>query len=131
MAQQAEAIADNQAALTAALRQQYDYIVCGAGSAGCLVASRLSENPDVSVLLLKAGGDDTAASILEPSARFTNLGTGREWGVRSLPQPHLNRRTLSRAMGKAIGGGGIKVMTYARGHKNDYDQWAAEAGDPA
>lgn len=132
MAEQAEAIADNQAALARALKQQYDYIVCGAGSSGCVVASRLSENPDVSVLLLEAGGGDDVASILDPGVWYTNLGTEREWGDRSLPQPHLNGRSLSLAMGKAIGGGSsINVMAYARGHKNDYDFWANEAGDKA
>lgn len=132
IAQQAAAVAANQAERAQNLLAQYDYIVCGAGSSGCVVASRLSENPDVKVLLLEAGGDDQAASILDPSIWYTNLGTEREWGDQSTPQRHLNGRTLKLAMGKAIGGGSsINVMAYARGHKNDFDHWAAEAGDPA
>lgn len=132
LAQQAEAVAANQAMLAKNLQRQYDYIVCGAGSSGCVVASRLSDNPDVTVLLLEAGGSDDVASILDPGIWFTNLGSEREWGDRSQPQQHLNRRSLALAMGKAMGGGSsINVMAYARGHKNDYDHWAAEAGDSA
>lgn len=131
MAKQAEAIAANQAERARTLLQQYDYIVCGGGSSGCVVASRLSENPDVSVLLLEAGGDDQAPSILNPGVWYTNLGSEREWGDRSTPQRHLNGRSLPLAMGKALGGGSsINVMVWARGHKNDFDYWAAEAGDP-
>jgi choline dehydrogenase len=132
MAQKATAIDANQAALASKLASQYDYIVCGAGSSGCVVASRLSENPDVKVLLIEAGGSDQLASIQDPGIWFTNLGTEREWGDKSLPQRHLNKRQLSLAMGKAVGGGSsINVMAYVRGHKNDFDHWAAEAGDPA
>lgn len=132
IAQQAGAIAANQAARAQDLLAQYDYIVVGAGSSGCVVASRLSENPDVKVLLLEAGGDDQAPSILDPGVWYTNLGTEREWGDQTAPQRHLNGRTLKLAMGKALGGGSsINVMAYARGHKNDFDHWAAEAGDPA
>jgi choline dehydrogenase len=132
IARQAEAVAANQAERAQQLLSQYDYIVCGAGSSGCVVASRLSENPDVKVLLLEAGGSDQVASIQDPGIWFTNLGTEREWGDQSTPQRHLNGRTLKLAMGKAVGGGSsINVMAYARGHKNDFDFWAAEARDPA
>ncbi|MGF6272361.1 choline dehydrogenase [Massilia sp. UYP11] len=131
IAQQASAIAANQAERARNLLAQYDYIVCGAGSSGCVVASRLSENPDVKVLLLEAGGDDQAPSILNPGVWYTNLGTEREWGDESTPQRHLNGRSVKLAMGKALGGGSsINVMCYVRGHKNDFDYWAAEAGDP-
>jgi choline dehydrogenase len=132
MAQQGEAIATNQSALARTLQAEYDYIIVGAGSSGCVVASRLSENPNARVLLIEAGGSDDAPSILDPGVWFTNLGTDREWGDKSLPQRHLNQRSLSLAMGKAIGGGSsINVMAYVRGHKNDYEYWAAEAGDKA
>ncbi|WP_426172820.1 GMC family oxidoreductase [Massilia sp. TWR1-2-2] len=132
MAQKASAIDANQSALASNLLTQYDYIVCGAGSSGCVVASRLSENPDVKVLLIEAGGSDQVASIQDPGIWFTNLGTEREWGDKSLPQRHLNNRQLSLAMGKAVGGGSsINVMAYVRGHKNDFEYWATEAGDPS
>jgi choline dehydrogenase len=132
MAQKASAIAENQARLASNLQSQYDYIVCGAGSSGCVVASRMSENPDIRVLLIEAGGSDQVPSIQDPTVWFTNLGTEREWGDKSLPQRHLNNRQLNLAMGKALGGGSsINVMAYVRGHKNDYDYWAAEAGDPS
>ncbi|KAF3997628.1 GMC family oxidoreductase [Glaciimonas immobilis] len=131
MAQNAAAIEANQSALAANLQRQYDYIICGAGSSGCVVASRLSENPDIKVLLIEAGGSDQVPAIQDPGIWFTNLGTDREWGDKSVPQTNLNNRQINLAMGKAIGGGSsINVMAYARGHKNDYDFWAAEAGDP-
>lgn len=131
MAQNASAVESNQSALAGNLQRQYDYIICGAGSSGCVIASRLSENPDVKVLLIEAGRGDQVPAIQDPGIWFTNLGTEREWGDKSVPQRNLNNRQISLAMGKAIGGGSsINVMAYARGHKNDYDYWAAEAGDP-
>ncbi|QRX81671.1 GMC family oxidoreductase [Glaciimonas sp. PAMC28666] len=131
MAQNASAVESNQSALAGNLQRQYDYIICGAGSSGCVIASRLSENPDVKVLLIEAGRGDQVPAIQDPGIWFTNLGTEREWGDKSVPQRNLNNRQISLAMGKAIGGGSsINVMAYARGHKNDFDYWAAEAGDP-
>ncbi len=132
MAQKASAVHANQSALTRNLKANYDYIICGAGSSGSVIASRLTENPDIHVLLIEAGGTDQLDNVQNPGMWPTNLGTERDWGHKSLPQRALNERVVGLSMGKVLGGGSsINVMAYARGHKNDYDYWAAEAGDPA
>lgn len=129
---QAFAIADNQKALREALRTHYDYIVCGAGSSGSVVARRLAEDPQVRVLLLEAGGTDDAPSILNPAVWYTNIGGPFDWGYKVQPSPSINNRTILSPMGKALGGGSsINAMIWARGHKNDFEMWAREAGDPA
>lgn len=116
----------------AGLKAQYDFIVCGAGAAGSVVAARLSENPAVDVLLIEAGGSDEAETVLDPAQWPANLGTARDWGFQAEPNPHLNGRALSMSMGKGLGGGSsINVMVWARGHRRDWDYYASEAGDPA
>jgi choline dehydrogenase-like flavoprotein len=125
-------IVENQRRLTSQLKPKYDFIVCGSGSSGSVVARRLAENPDISVLLLEAGGSENIANILIPSMWPTNLGTDREWGFMAEPNPHLNGRSQPFAMGKVLGGSSsINVMVWARGHKNDWDYFADEAADPA
>src|SRR5690606_37342558 len=127
MAAKAEAIRQNQARQAANLTDEYGYIVSGAGSSGAVVARRLAHNPDVRVLLLEAGGTDQVPSVLEPLQWPTNLGSERDWGFASEPNPGLNDRSLPLSMGKVIGGGSsINVMAYVRGHKNDYDSWAEQ-----
>jgi choline dehydrogenase len=127
-AQQARA---NQDRLASALKASYDFIVCGAGSSGCVVARRLAENPDVSVLLLEAGGADDAPGVTDPRLWPTNLGSERDWGFRGLPNPRLNGRAIPLSMGKVLGGGSsINVMVWARGHQEDWDLFADEARDP-
>ena len=80
-----------------------------------------TENPDVSVLLLEAGGSDDVPSIMEAGRWPANLGTERDWAFEAQPNPHLNGRRLSMSMGKVLGGGSsINVMIWARGHKNDW-----------
>jgi choline dehydrogenase len=123
---------ENQARLGAALATDYDFIVCGAGASGSVVARRLAENPDVQVLLIEAGGSDEAEAVLDPAQWPANLGGERDWGFQAEPNPHLDGRTLSMSMGKGLGGGSsINVMVWARGHRSDWDHFAAEAGDPA
>jgi choline dehydrogenase len=78
---------ENQAARRAKLETTYDFIVCGAGSSGSVVARRLSENPACSVLLIEAGLDDEAESVLDPALWPTNLGTDRDWGFQAEPNP--------------------------------------------
>ena len=128
----AERVHVNQAKLASELRPHYDFIVCGSGSSGSVVARRLAENPDVSVLLLEAGGSDDVPSVMEAGQWHTNLGSDRDWAFQAQPNPHLNGRSIPMNMGKVLGGGSsINVMVWARGHKNDWDYFASEAGDPA
>lgn len=123
-------IADNQRRLRADLRSDYDFIVCGAGSGGSVVASGLASNPDIRVLLLEAGGDDEAETVLDPAQWPLNLGSERDWGFLAEPNPHLGGRVLPMSMGKGLGGGSsINVMVWARGHRSDWDHMAAETGD--
>jgi choline dehydrogenase len=122
----------NQGKLRAELKPQYDFIVCGSGSSGSVVARRLADNPTVSVLLLEAGGDDDVPSVMEPDQWPTNLGSERDWNFQAQPNPHLNGRSIPLDMGKVLGGGSsINAMTWARGHQSDWDFFASEAGDPA
>jgi choline dehydrogenase len=128
----AERVRVNQAKLTSELRSHYDFIVCGSGSSGSVIARRLAENPDVSVLLLEAGGSDDVPSIMEAGQWPANLGSDRDWAFQAQPNPHLNGRSIPMNMGKVLGGGSsINLMAWSRGHKNDWDYFASEAGDPA
>jgi choline dehydrogenase len=128
----AQRVRANQARLTSALKPQYDFIVCGSGSSGSVVARRLAENPHLSILLLEAGGDDDAPSVTEANQWPLNLGSERDWKFQGESNPRLNGRSIPFSMGKVLGGGSsINVMVWARGHKSDWDFFASEAGDPA
>jgi choline dehydrogenase len=128
----AERVRLNQAKLTSELRSHYDFIICGSGSSGSVVARRVAENPDVRVLLLEAGGSDDVPSVMQAGQWPLNLGSDRDWAFQAQPNPHLNGRSIPMNMGKVLGGGSsINVMVWARGHKNDWDYFASEAGDPA
>jgi choline dehydrogenase len=102
----------------------YDYIVVGAGAAGCAVANRLSEDPDTSVLLLEAGGRDWSPLIHVPVG-FTKLTSPRvNWGFETVPQAQLNNREMWYPQGRTLGGGtSINAMIYIRGQAEDYDRW--------
>jgi choline dehydrogenase len=128
----AERVRENRRKLRSNLKSQDDFIVCGSGSSGSVVARRLAENPDVSVLLLEAGGSDDMPSVTEAGRWFENLGTERDWNFLAQPNPHLKGRSMPLGMGKVLGGGSsINVMAWARGHKNDWDFFASESGDTA
>lgn len=109
--------------------QKYDYIIIGAGSAGCLLANRLSADPSVRVLVLEAGGKPRHPNLSIPAAFYKTYGTQFDWGYESIPQRHLNRRKVIQPRGKVLGGSSaINAMIYIRGHRYDYDSWA-EAGN--
>jgi choline dehydrogenase len=122
----------NQTRLTARLKSAYDFIVCGAGASGSVVAARLAENPDVNVLLVEAGGSDDVEAVLDPGLWPTNLASDRVWDFQATPNPHLSGRSLAMPMGKVLGGGSsVNVTLWARGHRSDWDHFASEAGDDA
>src|ERR1700720_60346 len=131
-AEKFEAIAANQAARRANLLSTYNYILSGSGASGSVMARRLAENRDAQVLLLEAGGEDLKPGILITETWFFNLGGEFDWNFGAERSPGVNNRSIVQAMGKAIGGGtSINAMVWARGHKNDFDHWATEAGDEA
>ena len=126
----AERVRANQRGLTCEIGTKFDYIVCGAGTSGSVVAARLAANPNVKVLLLEAGGSDEADVIGDPNRWPMTLGSELDWGFVAEPNPRLNGRAIPYAMGKVLGGGSsINVSTWSRGHRADWDFCAAELGD--
>ncbi|WP_294766783.1 GMC family oxidoreductase N-terminal domain-containing protein [uncultured Rhodoferax sp.] len=111
--------------------QEFDYIVVGGGSAGCVVASRLSEDPSFSVCLLEAGGPDTSPFIHAPLGFAATAPLGIfNWNYESVPQPGLGGRRGFAPRGKVLGGSSsLNAMVYTRGNPSDYDRWAAQ-GNP-
>ncbi len=109
----------------------YDFIVVGGGSAGCVLAARLSENPDVRVLLIEAGGRDDHPYIHMPVG-FAKMTTGPlTWGLTTTPQVHANNREIAYAQGKVLGGGSsINAQIFTRGTPSDFDRWADSEGCP-
>jgi choline dehydrogenase len=127
-----EQVRANQTKLASELKPHYDFIVCGSGSSGSVVARRLAENPAVSVLLLEAGGSDDVPSVMEANQWLLNLASERNWGFSGSPNSHLNGRTMPLPMGKVLGGGSsINLMVWSHGHKGDWDFFASEVDDTA
>ena len=128
----AERVRLNQENLRAALKPQYDFIVCGSGSSGSVVARRLAENRNVNVLLLEAGGNDDVPGVMDADKWPMNLGSDRDWSFYAEPSRGVNGRSVPLSMGKVLGGGSsINLMVWARGHKTDWDFFASETGDSA
>jgi len=103
-----------------------DYIVVGGGSAGCVLANRLSADPACGVVLLEAGGRDSSIFIHMPAGYLRLMETGQvDWGYHTVPQPHCHGRTFYWPRGKVLGGSSsINGMVYVRGHASDFDHWA-------
>ncbi|HEV3282935.1 MAG TPA: GMC family oxidoreductase N-terminal domain-containing protein [Solirubrobacteraceae bacterium] len=105
----------------------HDYVIVGAGSAGCVLANRLSEDPTVKVLLLEAGGRDRSLNVKIPAAFPNQFHTKLDWDFATEPEPHVDGRSLYIPRGKMIGGSSsMNAMLYVRGRPLDYDGWEAQ-----
>ncbi|MCA1766849.1 MAG: GMC family oxidoreductase N-terminal domain-containing protein, partial [Idiomarina sp.] len=107
------------------VNEKFDYIIVGAGSAGCVLANRLTEDPDTSVLLLETGGSDKSIFIQMPTALSIPMNTKKyAWQFHTEPEPYLNNREMHCPRGKVLGGSSsINGMVYVRGHARDFDEW--------
>jgi choline dehydrogenase len=106
-----------------------DFIIVGGGSAGCTLAARLTEKPDVSVLMLEAGPKDTNPYIHIPVGFYKMTSGPLTWGLKTAPQTHANGREIPYAQARVLGGGGsINAEVFTRGAPEDYDAWANEFG---
>ena len=104
----------------------YDYVIVGAGSAGCVLAARLTEDPDTSVLLLEAGPPDVNDNIHVPLGYLQLAGTEVDWNYWGAPEPQCNDRRIPLPRGRVLGGSSsINAMVYIRGNRRDYDEWGA------
>ena len=112
------------------MERGFDYVIVGGGSAGCVLAARLSENPSVRVCLIEAGGRDTNPLIHVPVG-FAKMTTGPlTWGLTTAPQRHVNNREIPYAQARVLGGGSsINAQIFTRGHPSDYDRWQVEGAE--
>jgi len=110
------------------MAMNFDYVIVGGGSAGCVLAARLSEDPGVRVALLEAGPPDRSVLIHCPAGLPVLARNGQaNWALQTVPQPGLNGRRGYQPCGKVLGGSSsINAMIYTRGHRSDYDHWAAQ-----
>ena len=106
----------------------YDYVIVGAGSAGCVLADRLTEDGRSTVLVLEYGGSDRALIIQMPAALSMPMNSNTyNWGYRTEPEPHLGGRRLNCPRGKVLGGSSsINGLVYVRGHPLDFERWEEE-----
>ncbi len=105
---------------------RFDYVIVGGGSAGCTLANRLTEDPDVKVVLLEAGGKNDGLLVRMPAGVGNLIATkgASNWGFETTPQKHVDNRKLYQPRGRGLGGSSsINGMIYIRGHARDYDQW--------
>jgi 4-pyridoxate dehydrogenase len=108
------------------MKNTFDYVIVGAGTAGCVLAKRLSEDYGIRILVLEAGGWDRDPFIHIPLGFGRNAGIHHDWLYRSEPDPAIDGRTMEQARGKVIGGcSSVNAMTHVRGHHTDYDRWAS------
>ena len=108
------------------MSEVFDYVIVGAGSAGCVLAARLSEDPDVRVALLEAGEEDTQPEIHVPAAFPALFKSSLDWDLLGEQEPGLDNRRLYLPRGRMLGGcSSINAMIYIRGNRGDYDAWAA------
>jgi len=113
------------------MQSEFDYVIVGGGSAGCVLANRLSQDPDVAVLLLEAGGEGRSLFVDMPSAFAIPMASKEfNWGYYSQPEPTLNGRPMDAARGRGLGGSSaINGMVYVRGHACDFDEWEVNGAD--
>lgn len=113
------------------LKLKYDYVIVGAGSAGCVLANRLTEDGKSSVLLIEAGPKDNSWKIRMPAALMYNLCDDRyNWYYHTEPEPHMNNRIMYQPRGRVWGGSSsLNAMVYVRGHAGDYDRWEKEGAE--
>ncbi|CAB3767095.1 GMC family oxidoreductase [Paraburkholderia solisilvae] len=128
----ADAVRANQQQRASQLAGTFDYIVCGAGTSGTVVAARLAAGSNTRVLVLEAGGSEDTDAVHDAHRWPEALGSELDWGFVTVPSPLLNGRSIPYSMGKVLGGGSsINVSVWSRGHRADWDGYAAASGEPA